>query len=88
MPHLLSAFDPSRTAVVDFQVPSGQKIAEVKAEIPLVAMLKMSPLHLVDILEGGVSNINQLPINKVVEEVPIGLPPVLGCLCWHCWKWG
>ena len=78
----------SRAAILNFEVPRCQIIAEITAEIPLLAMLKMKVSYLLDILVGGVCNIGELPVGEVGKKVPmpIGLPPVLGCLgClwWH-----
>ena len=38
--------------------------------------------------QGSVGDVDTLPVNEVVQAVFIGLPPVLGCLFWHWWKWG
>ena len=40
----------------------------------------MKVSYLLDILPSGVGNINQLSVGEVFKKVPIGLPPVLGCL--------
>jgi hypothetical protein len=50
----------------------------------------MKVSYLLDILVGCVGNIDELSVGKVGKKVPIGLPPVLGCLWWHgesvgCW---
>ena len=41
----------------------------------MVPITKVS--ELIDILVGGVCNIDQLPVGEVSKEVPVGLPPVL-----------
>ncbi len=52
-------------------------------EIPAIAMSKMGLSHLIIICEGGVGNINELPVYKVCKKVLICLlPPVLVCLGW------
>ena len=64
----------------------GRVINEISAEIPLVAVPKMKVSYLLDILVGGVCDIDELPVGEVGKKVPIGLPPVLGrlgCLWWH-----
>ena len=46
----------------------------------------MKVSYLLDILEGGVCNIYELPVGEVSKKVPIGLPPLLcfgSCLGWH-----
>jgi hypothetical protein len=40
-------------------------------------MPKMKASYLLDILVGGVGNIDQLPVGEVGKKVPIGLPPLL-----------
>ena len=67
----------SRAAVLDFEVPRRRIIAEIIAEILFVVMPKMKASYLLDILVGGVSNIDQLPVGEVGKKVPIGLPPLL-----------
>ena len=50
-------------------------------EIHAIAMSKMGLSHLIIICEGGVGNINELPVYKVCKKVLICLlPPVLVCL--------
>ena len=47
---------------------------------------KMQVSYLLDILVGGVCNIDQLPLGEVGKKVPIGLTPLLcfgSCLGWH-----
>ena len=83
MPHLTFTFVASCAAVLDFEVPRCRIIAEIFAEILFVAVPKMKVSYLLDILVGGVGNIDQLPVGEVGKKVPIGLPPVLGCLWWH-----
>ena len=60
MPHLTSAsaFAPSRTTILNFEVPRGCKIAEVTVEILGFAVSKMGQSDLLDILVGGVGDIN------------------------------
>ena len=73
-------------AILDFEVPRCRIIAEITTEISLVAVPKMKVSYLLDILVGGVCDINELPVGEVGKKVPIGLPPVLcfgGCLGWH-----
>ena len=41
-------------------------------------MSKMKVSYLLDILVGGVGNIDQLPVGEVGKKILIGLPPVLG----------
>jgi hypothetical protein len=72
MPHLTSV--ASRAAILDFEVPRSRIITEIFAEILFVTVPKI----LLDILVGGVCNINQLPVGEVFKKVPIGLPPILG----------
>ena len=51
----------------------------------------MKVSYLLDILEGGVCNIYELPVDEVGKKVPIGLPPLLcfgGCLGWHLAEMG
>ncbi len=46
----------------------------------------MKVSDLIDILVGGVGNIDQLPVGEVGKKVPIGLPPLLcsgSCRGWH-----
>ena len=46
----------------------------------------MKVSYLLDILEGGVCNIYELPVGEVSKKVPIGLPQLLcsgSCLGWH-----
>ena len=52
-------------------------------EILGFAMPKMSYSHLLNIREGGFGDVNKLPVYKVCKKFLIGLPPVLGCLCWY-----
>jgi len=47
----------------------------------------MKVSYLLDILVGCVCYIDQLPVGEVDKKVPIGLPPVLGCL-WSLVAWG
>jgi len=65
------------------------------AENVFVPVPKMKVSYLLDILVGGVSYIDELPVDTVGKKVLIGLPPVLcfgGCLwrhgesvgCWLC----
>ena len=84
MPHLTSV--ASRTAILNFEVPRCQIIAEIIAEILFVMVPKMKVSYLLDILVGGVCNIYELPVGEVGKKVPIGLPPLLcfgSCLGWH-----
>jgi hypothetical protein len=84
MQHLTSVV--SRSAILDFEVPCCRIIAEITAEILLVAVPKMKVSDLINIWVGGVGNIDQLPVGEVGKKVPIGSPPVLsfgGCLGWH-----
>ena len=76
MQHLTSV--ASRAAILDFEVPRCRIIAEITAEIPLVAVPKMKVSYLLDILVGGVCNIDKLPVGEVGKKIPIRLPPVLG----------
>ena len=76
-PHLTFTFVASRAAVFDFEVPRRRIIAEIIAEILFVVMPKMKASYLLDILVGGVGNIDQLPVGEVGKKVPIGLPPLL-----------
>ena len=48
-------------------------------------MPKIKVSYLLDMLVGGVCNIDQLPVGEVFKKVPIGLPPLLcsGCLRRH-----
>ena len=66
MPQLTSAFAPLRTAILNFKVPRGCIIAKILAEIPGVAVAKMGVSHLLNIWQGGVGDINELPIYMVV----------------------
>ena len=59
MPHLTSV--ASRAAILDFEVPRSRIITEIFAEILFVTVPKMKVSYLLDILVGGVCNINQLP---------------------------
>ena len=46
----------------------------------------MKVSYLLDILVGGVCNIDELPVGEVGKKVPISLPPLLcsvSCLGWH-----
>jgi hypothetical protein len=89
MPQLtFAAFVVSRAAILNFEVPRGQIITEILAEIDAITMPKMSESHLLDIWQGGVGYVDLMCVNKVREAVLICLPPVLGCLCWHWQKWG
>ncbi len=76
MLHLTSV--ASHTAILDFEVPRRRIIAEIIAKILFVVVPKMKVSYLLDILLGGVGNIDQLPVGEVGKKVPIGLPPVLG----------
>jgi hypothetical protein len=67
----------SRAAILNFEVPRCHIIAEVTAEIIFVAVPITMVSELIDILVGGVCNIDQLPVGEVSKEVPVGLPPVL-----------
>ena len=67
----------SRAAVLNFEVPRRQIIAEIIAEILFVVVPIMKVSYLLDILAGGVGNIDQLPVGEVGKKVPIGLPPLL-----------
>ena len=63
---------------------------EITEEIPLVAVPKMKVSYQLNILVGCFCYIDELPVGEVGKKVPIGLPPVLGCLWWHgeivgCW---
>ena len=78
MPHLTFTFVASRAAILDFEVPRRRIIAEIFAEIIFVVVPKMKVSYLLDILVGGVGNIDQLPVGEVGKKVPIGLPPILG----------
>ncbi len=77
MPHLTFTFVASRATVFDFEVPRRRIIAEIIAEILFVVMPKMKASYLLDILVGGVGNIDQLPVSEVGKKVPISLPPLL-----------
>jgi hypothetical protein len=44
-------------------------------------MPKMGVSHLLNIRQGGVGEIDELPIYKVVEEVLISLPPRSNLVC-------
>ena len=84
MLHLTSV--ASRTAILDFKVPHCRIIADICAKILFVTVPKMKVSYLLDILEGGVCNIYELPVGEVSKKVPIGLPPLLcsgSCLGWH-----
>ena len=86
MPHLTFTFVASCAAVLDFEVPRCRIIAEICAKILFIAVPKMKLSYLLDILEGGVCNIYELPVDEVGKKVPIGLPPLLcfgSCLGWH-----
>ena len=76
-----------RAPLFDFKVPRCQIITEITAEMILFGGVpKMKFSYLLDILGGGVCDIDQLPVGEVGKKVPIGLPPVLcfgGCLGWH-----
>ena len=48
----------------------------------------MKVSYLLDILVGGVCDIDELPVGEVGKKVPIGLPPVLGCLGCLLVAWG
>jgi hypothetical protein len=63
MPQLTSIIAPLGTAVLDFKVKSGRIIAEPATGIPRIAMPKMGLLHPVNILNGGVGDVNQLLMN-------------------------
>ncbi len=70
----------------DFEVPRCRIIVEILAEILFVAVPKMKVSYLLDILVGGVCNIDQLPVGEVFKKVPIGLTPLIcfvSCLGWH-----
>ena len=76
----------SRAAILDVEVPRCQIITDFFAEILFVVLPKMKVSYLLDILVGGVGNIDQLPVGEVGKKVPIGLPPLLcsvSCLGWH-----
>ena len=76
MPLLTSV--ASRAAILDFEVPRRcQIIAEIFAEILFVPVPKMKVSYLLDILVGGVGNIDQLPVGEAGKKVPISLPPLL-----------
>jgi hypothetical protein len=78
-------------ATLDFEVPLGQIITEITAEILFVAVPKIGLSNLINIWLGGAGNINELPVGKVGKKVPIGLPPLLcfvGCLGWHLAEMG
>ena len=77
MPHLTFTFVASHAAVLDFEVPRRQIIAEIIAEILFVVVPKMKVSYLLDILVAGVDNIDQLPVGEVSKKIPIGLPPLL-----------
>ena len=84
MPHLTSI--ASRATIFDFKVPRCRIIAEITSKILFVLVTKMKVSYLLDILVAGVSNINELPVDKAGKKVIIGLPPLLcfgSCLGWH-----
>ncbi len=90
MPHLTFTFVASHAAILDFEVPRCRIITEFFAEILFVVVPKMKVSYLLDILVGGVGNIDQLPVGEVGKKVPIGLLPLLysgSCLGWHRQKW-
>jgi hypothetical protein len=66
-----------RAPILDFEVPRCRIIAEICAKILFIAVPKMKVSYLLDILEGGVCNIYELPVGEVGKKVPIGLPPLL-----------
>jgi hypothetical protein len=66
-----------RAPILDFKVPRCRIIAEICAKILFIAVPKMKVSYLLDILEGGVCNIYELPVGEVGKKVPIGLPPLL-----------
>ena len=75
-----------RAPLFNFEVPRCRIIAEITAEILFVAVPKMKVSDLIDILVGGVGNIDQLPVGEVGKKVPISLPPLLcsgSYLGWH-----
>ena len=67
-----------RATIFDFKVPRCRIIAEITSKILFVPVTKMKVSYLLDILVGGVGNINELPVDKVGKKVLIGLPPL------HC----
>ena len=83
-----------RAPILDFKVPRCRIIAEICAKILFISVPKMKVSYLLDILEGGVCNIYELPVGEVRKKIPIGLPPLLcfgGChgergaeLWWLC----
>jgi hypothetical protein len=85
MPHLTSV--ASCAAILNFKVPRCRIMTEIFAEILFVTVPKMKVSYLLDILVGGVCNIDQLPVGEVGKKVPISLPPVLGRLCF-LWRHG
>ncbi len=89
MPHLISV--ASCSAILNFEVPRGRVNTEISAEILFVVVPKMKVSDLIDIVVGGVCNIDQLPVGEVGKKVPVGLPPLLcfaGCLAWHLEEMG
>ena len=75
MPHLTSV--ALHAAILNFEVPRRRIIEEINAEILFVVVPKMKVSYLLDILVGGVGNIDQLPVGEVGKKVPTGLPPLL-----------
>ena len=75
-----------RATILDFKVPRCRIIAEITAEIIFVVVSKMKFSYLLDILWGGVCEIDELPDGEVGKKVLIGLPPHLcfgSFLGWH-----
>ena len=73
MPHLTSV--ASRAAILDFEVPRSRIITEIFAEILFVTVPKMKVSYLLDILVGGVCNINQLPVGEVLKRRSLSACP-------------
>ena len=80
MPHLATTSFALRPTILYFKVKCIQIITEILVELPAIVMSKTGLSHLVDIWDGCVGNIYELPVYKVCEKVLICLPPVLVAL--------
>jgi hypothetical protein len=78
-PHLTSTSHVLRVIIFFFEGLSSQIITEIPAEISCITMAKMGLSHLLNILEGGLGDVNELLVYKLRRAVLINMPPVFDC---------
>jgi hypothetical protein len=72
------------TAVFSLEVERGHKIAKVTAKNPGDPMAKIRLLDALDVLEGGVGDINCVCLDEVEEALLVFMTPLLcSWLGWH-----